>query len=327
MPENLSLEPLIVTPRANGVTALAANPWSPLVAVSGHEQILLYETSTLDLVGVLPFPEGQAHILKFSRNGQLLLAGGGRGSHSGKVVVFDVKTGDRVAEIGAEYDVCLAADISSDHSMVALGGPKKIVRVYSVETGELMYEKNKHTDWITAIEFSPDSVLLATADRGNGLVVWEAFTGREFYFLAGHQAMISDVSWSPDSNILATASDDATIKLWEMQNGGMIKNWGRHGGGVTSVDFTRDNRLVSTGRDAVGKLWDLNGAQQKAFGGLGDIGTDAVYCAETDRVLIGDLVGAVHVFKGADGAARPDHHESAGSAGQDRRLHAAGRPG
>src|SRR5262249_7972825 len=62
------------------------------------------------------------------------------------------------------------------------------------------------------------------------------------------------------------------------------------------------NRLVSTGRDAVGKTWDLNGAQQKAFGGLADIGTDAAYCAETDRVLIGDLRGTVHVFKGADSA-------------------------
>lgn len=303
MPEKLSVEPLIVTPRANSVTAMATNPWSPLVAVSGHKQILLYETATLDLAGVLPYPEGQAHILKFSRNGQLLLAAGGRGAHSGKVILFDVKTGNRVAEIGAEYDVCLAADVSADHTMVALGGPKKIVRVYSVETGEMLYEKNKHTDWITALEFSPDGVLLATADRSNGLVVWEAFTGREFYFLSGHQGMIGDVSWSPDGNILASASEDTTIKLWEMQNGNQIKSWGAHGGGATSVDFTRDNRLVSTGRDATGKLWDLNGAQQKAFGGLGDIGTDAVYCAETDRVFLGDLTGTIHVFKGADAAA------------------------
>ena len=111
------------------------------------------------------------------------MAGGGRGGHSGRVVLWDVKSGKRIAEVGNEYDVVLAADISPDHTQVALGGPKKIVRVYDTSTGELLYEKNKHTDWITAIEFSPDGVLLATADRSNGLVVWEAFTGREFYFL------------------------------------------------------------------------------------------------------------------------------------------------
>lgn len=303
MPEKLSIEPLLVSPRANSVTALATNPWAPLVAVSGHKQILLYDTSTLDVAGVLPYPEGQAHVLKFSRNGALLLAAGGRGSHSGKVILFDVRTGNRVAEVGSEYDVCLAADVSADQTLVALGGPKKIVRVYTVETGELLYEKNKHTDWVTALEFSPDGVLLATADRSNGLVVWEAFTGREFYFLSGHQAMIGDVSWSPDGNILATASEDTTIKLWEMQNGGQIKSWGAQGGGATSVDFTRDGRLVSTGRDNNAKIWDTNGAAQKTLAGLGDIGTDAVYCAETDRVFVGDLTGTVYVFKGAEGVA------------------------
>ncbi len=303
MPENLSVEPLVVTSRANAVTAMAANPWSPLIAVSGHKQIILYDTATTDVAGILPYPEGQAHILKFSRNGQLLLAAGGRGAHSGKVILFDVKTGARVAEVGAEYDVCLAADVSADHTLVALGGPKKIVRVYSVETGELVYEKNKHTDWITALEFSPDGVLLATADRSNGLVVWEAFTGREFYFLSGHQSVIWDVTWSPDGNLLATASEDTTIKLWEMQNGGLVRSWGAHGGGVTSVDFTRDSRLVSTGRDNTGKIWDLAGKQLQALGGLSDIGTDAVYCAETDRVFVGDLAGQVHIFKGDNGAA------------------------
>src|SRR4029077_19529598 len=97
----------------------------------------------------------------------------------GKVIVFDVQTGKRVFEVGAEYDAVLAAEISSNHGLIALGGPKKIVKVCSTKDGELQYEMKKHTDWITAIEFSPDGVLLATGDRGNGLIVWESNTGRE----------------------------------------------------------------------------------------------------------------------------------------------------
>ena len=302
MPENLPLEPLVLSSRGNGTTALATNPWSSLVAVSGHKQVILYDTRTREVMGVLPFPEGVAHILKFSRNGQWLLAGGGRGAHSGKVILWDVKTGKRVAEVGAEYDVVLAADVSPDHTQVALGGPKKIVRVYDTSTGELLYEKNKHTDWITALEFSPDGVLLATGDRSNGLLVWEAFTGREFYNLTGHTAAITDVSWSPDSNLLASSSEDTTVRLWEMPNGGLVKNWGAHGGGVTAIDFARDSRIASTGRDNSAKLWDLNGAALRAFGGLGDIGMEVAFDSENDFILAGDLTGTVHVWNAKDGA-------------------------
>ena len=302
MPESLPLDPLVISARGNGTTALAASPWAPLVAVAGHKQVILYDTRTREVAGVLPFPEGVAHILKFSRDGLWLLAGGGRASHSGKVVLWDVKSGKRVAEVGSEYDVVLAADVSPDHSQVALGGPKKIVRVYDTSTNELLYEKNKHTDWITSLEFSPDGVLLATGDRSNGLLVWEAFTGREFYNLTGHTGAITDLSWSPDSNLLASCSEDTTIRLWEMQNGGQVKNWGAHGGGVTSVEFTRDSKIASTGRDNTAKLWDTNGAAIRGFPGLGDIGMEVAFDSENDYILAGDLTGAVHVWNAKDGA-------------------------
>lgn len=303
MPEvALPIEPVVVTSRANAVTALAANPWAPLLAVSGYKQILLYHAQTLDLVGVLPFPEGQPHILKFSRNGSVLLAGGGRGGQSGLVVLFDIKTGRRLAQVGAEYDTVLAADLSPDMSLVALGGPKKMLRVYEVATGELLYESKKHTDWVTAIEFSPDGVLLASGDRSNGLVVWEAYTGREFYFLTGHTGSINDVSWSPDSNTLASGSEDGTIRLWEMQNGGQIKNFNAHGGGVQALDFTLDVRIVSTGRDRVTKLFDANGNKQRDFPATQDVGMEVCYSGETDRVYAGDMAGRVYAWNAKDGA-------------------------
>jgi len=303
LPEQLPIDPLLVSSRANGVTAMAVNPWSPLAAVSGHKQILLFNTATQELAAVLPFPEGQPYVLKFSRNGAILMAGGGRGAHSGKVILFDVRTGARVGEVGDEYDAVLAADLSPDQTIIALGGPKKIVRCYNVATGELLFELKKHTDWVTALEFSPDGVLLATGDRSNGLFVWEAATGREFYTLNGHTSVITDVSWAPDSNTLATASEDGTVRLWEMQNGNQVKNWGAHGGGTTSVEFTRDARLVTTGRDQRGKLWDSAGnAVRTLEPGLSDLGTAAALCVETDRALIGDLTGVIAIYSAKDGA-------------------------
>ena len=125
MPENLTTEPFVPQAKPSAVVAMAASPWAPLVAVAGHKQVLLYRTTDYHLVGVLPFPEGLIYVLKFSRNGDLLLAGGGRGGQSGIAVAWDVKKGTRVFEVGKEYDVVLAADISPDHGQVALGGPEQ----------------------------------------------------------------------------------------------------------------------------------------------------------------------------------------------------------
>src|SRR4029079_930435 len=119
-PANLRLEPVVKAQRDTAVTAVARSAGPPLFAVSGQKQVLLYNSDSLDLIGVLPFPEGTVNVLKFSRNGSLLLAGGGRPGKSGRVVIWSVAKAERLFEVGDESDSVLAADISPDQSRVAL---------------------------------------------------------------------------------------------------------------------------------------------------------------------------------------------------------------
>ena len=83
MPEGVSRQPPVYTPRPAAITALAASPWAPLVAIAGQRQIVLYNTDSAELAGVLPFPEGIPYALRFSRSGKLLLAGGGKAASAG----------------------------------------------------------------------------------------------------------------------------------------------------------------------------------------------------------------------------------------------------
>ena len=303
MPEagKLNRQPVVASTRAGAVTAIASSPWAPLLAIAGQKQIVLYHSDTAALLGILPFPEGVAHVLKFSRTGALLLAGGGRGGKQGLTAVYDVKTGERVFTVGDELDCVLAADINNNHSLIALGGPRRAVRVYSAADGALVYELKKHTDWITALEFSPDGVLLATGDRNGGLFVWEADTGREYQNLTGHTGGITDVSWRDDSNVLVSASEDGTLRLWEMQNGAQVKNWAAHGGGALSVEFTHDGRMVSAGRDKTAKVWDANGGQVRAFDAFADLAMEATFTHDGARVAAGDWTGEIRLWDAADG--------------------------
>ncbi len=300
-PANLPLDPVVRAPRANAITALASSPWAPLLAVAGQKQVLLYHADTLDLIGVLPFPEGQVNVLKFSRNAGLLLAAGGRGGKAGRVVVWQVTTGKRIVEVGDETDAVLAADISPDQTQIALGGPSKVVRIYTTRDSKLQHEIRKHTDWVTSLEFSPDGVLLATGDRNGGLFVWEAFTAREYFSLRGHTAAITDVSWRPDGNVCASSSEDGSVRLWEMENGNQIKSWTAHGGGTQAVRYGHDGRLVSAGRDRLVKIWDGNGTVQKQFEALPDVALRATFSHDGTKVVAGDWTGKLPVWTSADG--------------------------
>ena len=311
MPTTLPDVTLPKTERPHPVTALASSPWAPLVAVAGHERVLLYNSDTLKLIGTLPFPERIPYVLKFSRNGKWLLAAGGRGASAGKVVIWDVTTGKRVTEIGDEADVVLAADVSPNHKYVALGGPGKLVKIYDTATGELKHKIKKHTDWITAMEFSPDGETLASGDRNGGAFVWETETGGIVFTLGDHKEAVTNVSWRADSGMLATSSEDGKVILWYAEDGFPTRAFnaqavtppGRKLPGVLSVSYARNGNMVTTGRDNSARLWAANGTQVAKLEGFTDLPSKAIFSHDGERIFVGDFTGKVRVWNAKDSKA------------------------
>jgi len=302
-PENVLLEPVIVTQRTSAVSAMAASPWTSLLAVAGQKQILLYDTDTHDLAGILPYPEGYARSLKFSANGSLLVMGGGRGGKIGHAIVWDVKTGKRVTEIGKEFDQVMSADISPDHRKVVIATNAKKVKCFDVANGEQLYLISKHTEWVTGADFSPDGVLLATSDRNGNVFVWEAENGGEFYALGQHKASVTDLAWRADSNILASCSADGIITTWEMKTGKQVASWGAHGGNVQSVAFLPDGRLVSGGADGTSAVWSIEGKRLEQAQAVkqGDQVARVVGLYDSKTFVTGNWLGEVRFFETASG--------------------------
>jgi len=291
MPLDPLLEPVVHAQKAGAISAMAASPWAPLVAVAGQKQVLFYNSDTLALTGILPFPEGFPDVLKFSRDGKLLLAGGGIAAKSGRVVVWDVASGQRVVEVGEEFDSVLAADISADRTRIALGGPGKLVKIYSARDGSLLHKMKKHTDWVTALSFTPDGKSLVTGDRAGGLVVWDT-EGRELQTISAHKGAITSVACF--ANTVASASEDGSVKFWDIREGRETKSWNAHNGGVTSLAFASDGRIVTCGRDRVTRLWDANGNKLQQFEAFDDIAMQAAFAG--GKIFAGDWTGALRVW-------------------------------
>lgn len=295
-PEHVLLEPVVVTPRTTAVIAMAASPWTSLIAFAVPKQVLLYDTDTRQLAGVFPYTEGYARSLRFSQNGSLLVMGGGRGGKFGHAVVWDVKTGRRITEVGKEFDQVMSASISPDHKMIAIGSPSKKVKCYSTATGEELYVINKHTEWVLGVNFSPDGVLLASSDRNGNVMVWEAENGGEFYNLGQHKAAVTDLAWRQDSNLLASCSMDGSISVWEMNEGKQVKNWAAHGGGVQSVAFTPDGKIASSGNDGLVRVWDTNGNKLAEAPSQGDLVTKVVALFDSKSVVSASWLGDVKMW-------------------------------
>jgi len=309
MPAGLTDPGLPAPRRPHPVTALAASPRAPLLAVAGSERVLLYHTGTHALLGTLPFPEGVPFVLRFSRDGRVLLAAGGHPVRSGKAVLFDVATGRRLAEVGDELDSVLAADLSPDQTLLALGGPGKVVKVFETRGGRLAYKIEKHTDWVTAVAFSPDGRRLATADRTGAVFLWEAKTGGIVLSLAEHKDSVGALSWRGDGAVLATGGEDGKLILWDAEAGWPASTldaphrprptarvYGKQPGGVLAAAFTADGRLLTTGRDRVVRFWDGSGKGLAAFEAPAALPLKVAADFDGKALIAGDAAGGLHFW-------------------------------
>lgn len=300
MPASVLKQTPLYTAKASSISALGAAPWSPLIAVGGQRQVSLYHSVTGQLMGILPFPEGEPQSITFSRDGKLILIGGGRHSVDGYAVLCDLATGNRIAKVGDELDIVMAADISDDNRLIALAGPQKMVRVYDTLTGERKWEQKKHTDWIYAVRFSPDGLLLATADRAAGLVIWESATGKMYADLQGHKNEIRSLAWRPDSGAVVSASLDGTLKMWDMNESKLLKSWDAHPGGAAAIAIANDGVMVSTGKDRKVKVWDAAGNAAGEMPALEEAGQEVAITVDSQHVASGDWLGNVRVWLRAD---------------------------
>lgn len=292
MPIDVFRQPVVTAAAPGPIDALATSPWAPLIAVGWQRQVSLYHAETHALLGVVPYLEGRPRVVRFSADGSLLLIAGGREGSLGNAAVYDVKRGVRLATVGDELDAVLAADISPDNALVAIGGSSKKVRVFRVADGSLAYTLGKHTDWVTSVAFSPDGALLATADRAAGLRLWQAAAGYERGDLRGHNGAITRVAWRPDGGVLASASEDGTVRLWK-PSGEAIKTINVNPSGVLSAAFLADGRIVTVGRERFVKRWNAGGAHEADLHRFEDVALAAEPTHDGLRVVASDWSGAV----------------------------------
>ena len=279
MPENLSTEPFVPAGQARRRRGDGGEPLGPAGRGRRAQAGAALPDDRLPPGRRAALPRGAIYVLKFSRNGDLLLAGGGRGGQSGLAVAWDVKKGTRVFEVGKEYDVVLAADISPDHGQVALGGPeqgrpglqhgRRLARLRDAQAHRVDHRRRVQPRRRPARHRRPQQ----RPDRLGG-----ADRPRVLRPARPHRRPSPTSAGGSTRTSSPRPARTATVKLWEMENGGNIKNDRRpRRRGRPRSDSPRTAGCVTTGRDRVVRLWDQNGNKQREFEPFGDLALEAVF--------------------------------------------------
>jgi WD40 repeat protein len=129
-----------------------------------------------------------------SADGRVLASGGRTRNNADPVVLWDVRTGDKLRSLPGEmYQVfrlafspdgkTLAAATCGDHNFSPPEGTRsEIVRLWDVDTGRL-HELEGHTGGATSVAFSPDGKILATGAHDGSLILWNAAERKQLHKL------------------------------------------------------------------------------------------------------------------------------------------------
>ena len=176
----------------------------------------------------------------------------------GSVRVWDIATGDELADLGGGEGNVRGVSFSPDGQLVAAQWMDEgITRVFDRRSGEVLTEVS--TAAPMGSDFSADGAHLALAsfDSGSGGVV-DVRTGEKVLDFSEVEPS-TDVRFSPDGRWLGSAHVDGVVRVWDASTGELRFELADHTSEVNALDWSSDSRrLVTAGNDGFARVYELH---------------------------------------------------------------------
>ena len=212
---------------------------------------------------------------------------------SGRVVVWDANSHEKVSELKVQDNRVCAVDISPDATRIASGSIDKTVRVWSRSTGEQLLGPWEHDDQVTAVKFSPDGQFIATAARWfcESVRIYDSHDGRLLFDrpIAAGSPCNQSLAWVSDSKQLFALSLGGEIHCVDVTNGRILSAWAIHSNDIARcIALGSNDAFIAASAGSSVSFWDT--ATRKQIGPLIHYPDDVFYMAisaNNDLVLSG----------------------------------------
>ena len=291
------------------VWSIQFSPDGKQVAIGRYQWVQLWDVEKGKVIRDFEPHVDAVRCLKFSRDGNLLFAGGGLPARGGELKVWDVESGSLISEFELHGDTIEAIALNPDDSELLMASMDEQILAVTPQNGEIAQTLTQHVDRVLAVAYRSDGKYFATGGEDKTIKVWEAATHTVLVNFDENDNAVYAVAFAPEENMIVSASADNAVRSWRViesrgdsgtiqTTGSLVRVYNGHEKAVYTVDCgKRGNQMiiVSGGADGTVIVWDLlSGAQVAAF----NQPTDEVYAV--DLSTDGQFVAA----GGRDGYAR-----------------------
>lgn len=254
--ETISLDKPITYTQAPVITALTFSPDGALLAVSAYREVLIVPVSGNAPAKRLPGMSERIHSLAFSRDGSLLVAGGGTPARFGEVQFWDPTAGKMLRSVTMTGDTVFGAALAPDVSTVAVGCADNTVRILDAKSGKELHKIGNHEDWVLGTVYGVDSKRIVSVARDRAAKLTDVGSGAFLENVNRLRSELTAVARHPSKDIVVIGGEDRIPYVYLMDrpknmkiadDTTMIRQFERQQGAIAALAWSPDGKHIAVG--------------------------------------------------------------------------------
>ncbi len=246
----------IVYTQAPVVTALAFSPDGRSIAVSGNRETLVHSIDGSAPPRRLAGLSERILSLAFSRDGKLLVAGGGTPARFGEIQIWDAAAGTLVRSVVLTGDTVFGVSISPDGSRIAAGCTDNTVRIVETATGKELHKMGAHENWVLGSVFGVDGKRIVSVGRDRAAKLTDAATGGFLENVNLLRGELSAVARHPSKDVVVIGGEERVPYVYIMDrpkvmkiadDTTLVRKLERQNGAIASLAWSADAKRIAVG--------------------------------------------------------------------------------
>ncbi len=254
--ESVSIGKPVVYAQPPVVTALAFSPDGKMLAVSGNREVFIHAIDGSAPPKRLAGLSERILSLAFSRDGALLLAGGGTPARFGELQLWDMATGKLRRSIMLSGDTVFGASLSPDGARIAAGCTDNTVRIVDAASGKELYKVSAHENWVLGTIFGADGKRIVSVGRDRAAKLTDAVSGAFLENVNLLRGELAAIARHPSKEIVVIGGDERIPYIYMMDrpknmkiadDTTLIRKLDRQDGVIAALAWSPDGKRIAVG--------------------------------------------------------------------------------